>query len=351
MMATRTYLDHAATTPLLPAARAALEQGLAQWANPSSPHAEGRAARSALEAARDRVKAALGWSGEVLFTSGASEALAIALGRAMVERRLVSAVEHDAVLRAAPDATVLPVADGEVDPAALGQALAAPGRALVAVQHTNSETGTMLLPLPHNPLIEQVHAAGGLVLCDAAQLGPGRDLPAGVDMAVISGHKLGAPVGVGALLVRDLAMLAPSGGQELGYRPGTENMPAALALAAALEAGAAAWQTSAEQRLDFKNRLWRTGEIIAEGSRCTHIFALASPRFAARVLLMRLDALGFAVSAGSACASGSLKPSRVLAGFGIAPALAERTIRVSLGWSTTPAELDAFAAAWEAVHA
>jgi cysteine desulfurase len=351
MMATRTYLDHAATTPLLPVARAALEQGLAQWANPSSPHAEGRAARSALEAARDRVKAALVWGGEVLFTSGASEALAIALGRAAVERRLVSAVEHDAVLRAAPEATVLPVADGEVDLAALAQVLAAPGRALVAVQHTNSETGTMLLPLSHNPLIEQVHAAGGLVLCDAAQLGPGRDLPAGVDMAVISGHKLGAPVGVGALLVRDLTMLTPSGGQELGYRPGTENMPAALALAAALEAGAAAWQTSAEQRLAFKNRLWRTGEIIAEGSRCSHIFALVSPRFAARVLLMRLDALGFAVSAGSACASGSLKPSRVLAGFGIAPALSERTIRVSLGWSTTPAELEAFAAAWEAVHA
>ena len=350
-MHTRTYLDHAATTPLLPVARRALEAGLALWANPSSPHAEGRAARAALEDARARVKAALGWGGEVLFTSGASEALAIALSRAQADRVLVSAVEHDAVFRAAPAATVLPMAEGEVDAAALAAELAAPGRALVAVQHTNSETGTILLPLAANPLIDQVHAAGGLVLCDAAQLGPGRALPASVDMAVVSGHKLGAPVGIGALLVRDLAMLAPSGGQELGYRPGTENLPGALALAAALEAGEAEWQTTAEQRFDFKNRLWRTGELIAPGCQASHIFALASPRFAARVLLMRMDASGFAVSAGSACASGSLKPSRVLAGFGIDPALAERTIRISLGWSTTPAELDMFAMAWEAIHA
>jgi cysteine desulfurase len=333
---------------MLPAARTALELGLSLWANPSSPHAEGRAARAALEEARARVKAALDWPGEVLFTSGASEALALALGRATVERRLVSAVEHDAVFRAAPDATVLPVVEGEVDLAALTQAPTASGRALVAVQHTNSETGTYLA---HDATVDAIHAGGGLALCDAAQLGPGRSLPAGVDMAVISGHKLGAPVGIGALLVRDLAMLKPSGGQELGYRPGTENMPGALALAAALEQGEGAWQTSAEQRCDFKSRLLRNGEVVAAGAQCSHILALASPRFAARVLLMRLDALGFAVSAGSACASGSLKPSRVLAGFGIEPALAERTIRVSLGWSTTPADLDAFATAWEAIHA
>ena len=347
-MLPRIYLDHAATTVALPAARAAYDAMLAQWANPSSPHAEGRQARAALEDARARVKAALGWEGEVLFTSGASEALAMALGRAQVARRIGSAVEHDAVWRAAPDAEVLAMAVGEPDAAALAALLARPGRALVAVQHCNSETGTLLLD---GALIDAVHTAGGLVLGDAAQLGPGRSLPPDLDMAVVSGHKLGAPAGVGALLVRDLAMLHPSGGQEFGYRPGTENLPGAVALAVALEQGPGEWRTTAEQRWDFAHRLARTGGVVAPGVQCSHIFALTSPRLAATTLLIRLDAMGFAVSAGSACASGSLKPSRVLAGFGIAPDLAARTIRVSPGWSTTPDELDAFAAAWEAIHA
>src|SRR3990170_536357 len=111
----RIYLDHAATTPLRPEAAEAMREGFERWANPSSPHAEGRAARAGIEDARARVKAALGWEGEVIFTSGASEALAIGLGRAKVERRLVSAVEHDAVFRAAPDADVLPVTGGQID--------------------------------------------------------------------------------------------------------------------------------------------------------------------------------------------------------------------------------------------
>ena len=136
----RIYLDHAATTPLRPEARAAMEEGFRLWANPSSPHAEGRAARRALEDARGRVKAALDWAGEVIFTSGASEAAALALGRAKAERRIVSAVEHDAVFGAAPDAEVLPVAAGRPD----FDAVAGEG-AIVAVQHLNSETGTVLL--------------------------------------------------------------------------------------------------------------------------------------------------------------------------------------------------------------
>ena len=351
MSAPTIYLDHAATTPLLPQAADAMARGFAIWANPSSPHRAGRAARAALEDARARIAAALGWPGEVILTAGASEALAIALGRATVDRRIVSAVEHDAVLRAAPDAAVLPMAGGEPDADALAAALAAPGRAVVAIQHTNSETGTMLLPLLRNATIDRVHAAGGLVLCDASQLGPLRHIPDGVDLAVISGHKIGGPIGIGALLVRDFAMLAPSGGQERGYRQGTENLPGALGLAAALETGADLWATTVEQRQDFKNRLWRSCDVIAPGTQCAHIFALASPRHAANALLIRLDAMGFAVSAGSACSSGSLKPSRVLAGFAIDPGVARRTIRVSLGWSTTPDELDAFADAWQQIHA
>ena len=350
------YLDHAATTPLLPAAAEAMARGFAIWANPSSPHRAGRAARAAIEDARARIAAALGWTGEVILTSGASEALALALRQATVDRRIISAVEHDAVFRAAPDAHVLPMESDQasiraLDPAALEAALGQPGRAIVAIQLINSETGTAFLPVSNNPEIEQIHAAGGLVLCDASQIGFGRSLPRGVDMAVISGHKIGGPIGIGALLVRDFAMLAASGGQERGYRQGTENLPGALGLAAALEAGEAPWRTTRQQRSDFRDRLRSTSDLITAGVQCVHIFALTSDRHSANALLIRVDAMGFGVSAGSACSSGSLKPSRVLAGFGVDPDAARRTIRVSLGWSTTPDELDAFAQAWEQLHA
>ncbi|KPF89905.1 cysteine desulfurase family protein [Novosphingobium sp. AAP93] len=345
------YLDHAATTPLLPAAHEAMLEGFAHWANPSSPHKAGRAARAALEEARARVKAALGWTGEVIFTSGASEALGIALGRAQADRQIVSAVEHDAVFRAAPGADVLPIRDGAPDGEALAALLAAPGRAVVAVQSINSETGTVLMPSVQNVLAEQVRAAGGLLLADCSQSAGKGALP-DADMLVVSAHKLGGPIGVGALLVRDWAMLQPSGGQERGYRHGTENLPGALGLAAALEAGGLeSWQTTAKQRLDFRNALFRHGEVLTPGFQCRHIFAVAAPRMAANAMLIRMDSLGFAISAGSACSSGTLKPSHVLQGFGIDPEVARRTVRVSIGWNTTLADLDAFAAAWAEVNA
>lgn len=345
------YLDHAATTPILPQALAAVEEGLRIWANPSSPHKAGRAARAALEDARARVKAALGWQGEVVFTSGASEALAIALGRAQADRCIVSAVEHDAVFRAAPDARVLPIRGGEPDRAELTALLAMPGRAAVAVQAINSETGTVLMPYVQNSLASQIRAAGGLLVADCSQSAGKAPLP-DADMVVISAHKLGGPVGVGALLVRDWAMLKPSGGQERGYRPGTENLPGALGLAAAIEAGGIeSWQTTAEQRFDFKKALFNHGEVLTPGFQCSHIFAVAAPHLAATAMLIRMDSLGFAISAGSACSSGTLKPSRVLQGFGIETDVARRTVRVSIGWNTTPAELDAFANAWAEVNA
>ncbi len=350
------YLDHAATTPLLPQAREAWLEGAALWANPSSPHKQGRAARAALEDARERVRKALGWQGEVIFTSGASEALALGLGRAKAERRLVSAVEHDAVFRAAPGAEELPMREGEVDPGALaqaltGQGLSGQGRAVVAVQSVNSETGTVLLPYAVNPLVEQVRAAGGLVLADCSQSAGKMALP-DADMVVLSAHKLGGPVGIGALLVRDFAMLEPSGGQERGYRAGTENLPGAMGFAAALEAGGVeAWATTAEQRFDFRNALSRHGEVLQPGVQSSHIFALAAPRLAATAMLIRMDAAGFAISAGSACSSGTLKQSRVLKGFGIDEDLARRTVRVSIGWNTAPEDLDAFAEAWAKANA
>lgn len=311
------------------------------WANPSSPHAEGRKAKAALEDARERVKRALAWEGEVIFTSGASEALAIALGRAKAERRAVSAAEHDAVFRAAPDAAVLPMHEGAVETAALDTVLAGEGRSLVAIQHLNPETGTIVLQ--QAAVGERVRSAGGLLLADCAQSAGKIALP-DCDMAVVSAHKLGGPVGIGALLVRDFALLEPVGGHERGYRPGTENLPAIMGFAAALDF-AGDWRTDAAQRDAFAAEL--AGVRVAPGGeQAAYILALAHPSMSAQALLIRLDAMGFAVSAGSACSSGTLKKSRVLDAFAVADDVAARTIRVSLGWSTTQDELERFAAAW-----
>lgn len=322
----RVYLDHAATSPLRPEARAAIEEGFAIWANPSSPHAEGRKARAALEDARERIKAALGWDGELIFTSGASEALWIALNRAKAKRRIVSAVEHDAVLRAAPDATVF-TGEEPFDPATL-----------LAVQQVNSETGTI------NPVAQMaapLAEAGALLLSDCAQSAGKLALP-DADMLVVSAHKFGGPIGVGALLVRDFNLLEPVGGHERGYRQGTENLPGAMGMAAALEAGA--WASTAEQRAAFAARV--AGQRMTIGEQVDYIYALTHPAMSAQALLIRLDAMGFAVSAGSACSSGTLKKSRVLDAFGVPDDVAARTIRVSLGWSTTPEDLERFAEVW-----
>lgn len=335
-MAERVYLDHAATSPLRPEAKAAMDEGFRLWANPSSPHAEGRKARAALEDARERIKAALGLGQgnknyELIFTSGASEALWIALNRAKAKRRIVSAVEHDAVFRAAPDAATF-----------TGEELLGQGT-LIAVQHCNSETGTIN---PVSDMAATIGEAGALLLSDCAQSAGKLALPA-ADMIVVSAHKFGGPIGIGALLVRDFAMLEPVGGHERGYRQGTENLPGASGMAAALEGGGAeSWATTEAERLAFRDALADAGELIAPGAQASHIIAVAHPSISAQALLIRLDAMGFAVSAGSACSSGTLKKSRVLDAFGVPDDVAARTIRVSLGWNTTPEELERFSAAW-----
>ncbi|MCL9998272.1 MAG: aminotransferase class V-fold PLP-dependent enzyme [Erythrobacter sp.] len=327
-----------------------MEEGFALWANPSSPHAEGRKAHAALEDARERIKRMLGWEGELIFTSGASEALWIALNRAKAGRRIVSAVEHDAVFRAAPDATVIPIPHfgAEPDREALATALGE-GGAIFALQSLNSETGTQMLGARaehSHELVRQVRAAGGVLLADCSQSAGKMPLP-DADMIVVSAHKFGGPIGVGALLVRDFNLLEPSGGHERGYRQGTENLPGALGLAAALEAGGMdSWATDEAERLDFRQTVWAAAEAIAVGPQCSHIIAVAHPTISAQALLIRLDAMGFAVSAGSACSSGTLKKSRVLDAFGVPDDVAARTIRVSLGWNTTPEELERFSEAW-----
>lgn len=299
------------------------------WANPSSPHAEGRKAKQALEDARARVKAALNWSGEVIFTSGASESLWIALNRAKATRRIVSAVEHDAVFRAAPDAEIS--SDESTFDAAT----------LLAVQHVNSETGVIN---PVSQMTETIKPAGAVLLSDCAQSAAKLELP-DADMLVVSAHKLGGPIGIGALLVRDWALLEPMGGHERGYRQGTENMPAALGFASALEADD--WATRPEERAGFAKELG--DDLLTFGDQTDYIFALSHPSISAQALLIRLDAMGIAVSAGSACSSGTLKKSRVLDAFGVSDEEAARTIRVSLGWNTTSGELDRFLAAWKSL--
>ncbi len=325
----RIYLDHAATSPLRPEAQAAMEEGSRLWANPSSPHAEGRKARAALEDARERIKASLGWDGELIFTSGASESLWIALNRAKVDRRIVSAVEHDAVFRAALDAEVFDEDDALND------------QSILAVQHVNSETG---VTNPVTQMVETIKATGAITLSDCAQSAGKLDLPT-ADMLVVSAHKFGGPIGIGALLVSDFNLLEPMGGHERGYRQGTENLPAAMGMAAALEAGD--WQTSRSDRAEFAAQI--TEQRLSIGEQVDYIIALTHPSISAQALLIRLDAMGFAVSAGSACSSGTLKKSRVLDAFGVPDDVASRTIRVSIGWNTTPEDLEQFAEAWKSL--
>lgn len=338
MTASPLYLDHAATTPLLPAARDAMLEGFAIWANPSSPHAPGRKARAALEEARARVKAALHWQGEVVFTSGASEALALAIGACVKPLMAVSAVEHDAVLRHAGQAARIGVDGlGIVD----ADMCAIPG--LAAVQQANSETG-VLQPLERVAAV--VHEAGGLLLADCAQTAGKMALPSGADLIALSAHKFGGPIGIGALLVRDWALLRPTGGQERGYRGGTENLPGALAMAAALEAGGD-WLDQAVTLRDLLDEAVAAagGEsLCADTARVPTVASYRMPGKSARAQLIRFDGMGIAVSAGSACSSGSLKTSHVLAAMGYPHP--DEVIRVSIGRETSHAEIERFIAAW-----
>ncbi len=339
----RIYLDHAATTPILPAARDAMEHGFRLWANPSSPHAEGRAARAALEDARTRVKVAMGWEGELVFTSGASEALALAVSRCAKPLKGVSAVEHDSVLRLSGD-----VRRHDVDPVTglVGSGWDTAG-GLVAVQHANNETGVIQ---PLTRVAADVRAQGGWLLADCAQSAGKLDLP-DADLIAISAHKFGGPIGIGALLLRDWAMLQPTGGQERGYRPGTENLPGALAMAAALEAGRAWLGEVAELRARLERGIEAAGGVVVARAapRIPTIGAYRMPGKSANAQLIRFDAIGFAVSAGSACSSGSLKPSHVLAAM--RQEGAGEVIRVSIGRETTETDIERFLAAWQEIVA
>jgi cysteine desulfurase len=340
MKPNRIYLDHAATTPVLPGVREAMAEALARWANPSSPHGEGRAARAALEDARARIGKALDWHGDILFTSGASEAIALALAGFDA---VASAVEHDAVLNAVGEEARLAVdANGIVQ---LGSI--ALGRRY-AIQQVNNETGVI------QPLAElgaAIREGGGLLVADCSQ-GAGKLPLPNADIVIVSAHKLGGPPGLGALLTRDLGWLKPTGGQERGYRRGTENMPAVIGFAAALEAGFD-WLDEAERlRLKLDEAIEALGgEVVAKTApRLATIGSYRMPGISSSSQLISFDLAGIAVSAGSACSSGTLKASHVLGAMGWDATAAAEVVRVSFGPQTSEADVDRFVAAWRAIR-
>lgn len=322
------------------------------WANPSSVHGAGRAAAARLDDARRAVAAAFDVAPRrVVFTGGGTEALGLALGQGS-GRVFVSAVEHDAVRAQARGAAVIPVDDdGVVRLDALAEMLAGVERPRVAVMHANNETGVIQ---PVADVARLVAARGGTLLVDAVQSAGKLPLPE-ADYVAVSAHKLGGPPGVGALIVRDeVAALVRGGGQERGQRAGTENLPGIAAFAAALTARTAddGWHHRAH---DLRDRL--EGQLPQAvihgrgGPRLGTISCLGLPGVAAMTQLMTLDLAGFAVSAGAACSSGKVRTSHVLGAMGVDPVAAGEAIRVSLGWTTTAAEIDAFAAAWRTMAA
>lgn len=333
-----------------------MEEGFRLWANPSSPHAEGRKARALLEDARERIKAALGWEGELIFTSGASEAAALALGRDNPERLLTfgAAFEHDAIFDHV-DYLNRTSHGGAFDLEHLEQHLQnVQWRedqglwAIVSVQMVNSETGNRQDPTSAADLVKE---RGAMLLVDAAQAAGKFTLPL-CDAAILSAHKFGGPIGMGALLVRSFGLVVPSGGQERGYRRGTENLPGALAMAAALEACGDPYldRVVLEPLVELAEECRKVGGFWLSdhlSDPTPYIRAVAMPNLSAAAQVMRFDMAGISVSQGSACSSGTMKVSRVLTeALGVEREVAERTIRISFGWNTTRAEVERFCEVW-----
>ena len=345
------YLDYQATTPLAPEAREAMLPWLGGpesmgFANPHSPHRPGRAAAAAVEAAREQVAGLFPSGGRVIFTSGATEALNLAILGSGAKRLAVAATEHAAVLDTARFADremlLLPVdRDGLVDPS-----VALPdGVDMVAVMQINNEIGTFQ---PVSALAARANAAGALFLCDAVQ-GAGKLAPPAADLIAISAHKLHGPKGIGALWVRDGVELSPivhGGGQEQGLRSGTLS-PALCAGFGAAAALAIACRESDGQHVD---KLWKTlraalpGWVLngSEGARWQGNLNLRKDGL--DVARLMSDCRNIAFSAGSACASGSGRPSHVLRALGLSDAQAKSSIRLGFGRYTTEADVSEAAA-------
>ena len=355
------YLDHAATTPMRSEAVEAMLPFLTdRFGNPSGSHAVAREARKALDEAREGVAECLGARpGEVVFTAGGTEADNLAIiGRHTVRPGAVvcTAVEHHAVLHACgalPDARIAPVqGDGVVDLEALAASLD-PGVSVVSVMLANNEVGTVQ-PLVEVAEVVRAAAPDAVLHTDAVQAFPWLDVAAlasEADLVAVSAHKFGGPKGVGALVVRDGVTVAPiihGGGQEHDRRSGTYNVAGIVGMAAAMQATVAARaQTVARVRI-LRDRL-ADGLLAAvrataeTGDRTTKIAGNCHLSFAgmeSEALLVLLDGAGVCASAGSACTSGAVEPSHVLTAMGVPPERAMGALRLSLGVTTTEADVD-----------
>jgi cysteine desulfurase len=356
------YFDWNATAPLRPEARAAVLSALDATGNPSSVHAAGRAARRLIEDARDKVAALVGASPrEVVFTSGGTEANALALSPQLGETLLVSAIEHPSVRSGGRFAAVeeVPVtAQGVADLVALEALLKGRTRPLVSLMLANNETGAIQ---PVAGAAALVHAAGGLIHVDAVQ-GPGRiacDFKAlGADLMTLSSHKLGGPQGTGALIVRDGVVLDAAirgGGQERSLRAGTENVAGIVGFGAAAEAARLGTAAEAAQMAGLRDKLEAGIKAVAPGAvffgaeaaRLPNTTLFSVKGMKAETAVIAFDLEGIAVSSGAACSSGKVAPSHVLAAMGVDPGLSRGAIRVSLGYSTTDEHVGTILKAWE----
>ena len=363
-MSERAYFDWNATSPLRQEARAAMVTALALTGNASSVHVEGRAARRLIEQAREQVAGLAGAQPKnVTFTSGATEANMLALTpavetggkKALRDKLFVSAIEHPSVRsggRFPADAVEeLPVTgDGVLDLHALRSAIARAERPLISVMLANNETGVLQ---PIRQIADIVHTVNGVLHVDAVQ-GPGRincrigEL--GADLTSLSAHKLGGPQGAGALISRgDIHIAEPlikGGGQERGLRAGTENVAAIAGFGAAAAVAASLADVShmaaLRDRLEAGLKAAMPEAVIFGQSalRLPNTTLFAVPGMKAETAIISFDLNGIAVSSGSACSSGKVQASHVLAAMGVEPALAQGAVRVSLGWSTTESDIN-----------
>ncbi len=340
-MTERVYLDWNATTPLRPEARAAMAVAMDIVGNPSSVHAEGRAAKAVIERARGQVAQALGADGaEIVFTSGATEAASMACaGRGLQ----CAAVEHEAVLAWCEPS--LPVDRNGL------ATVTDPGR--TALQLANSETGVIQTIPPGLAVSDLTQAFGKLPIAFNWL---------GCEMGLISAHKLGGPKGVGALVAGrgvDVAAQILGGGQEMGRRAGTENLIGiagfgAAAAAAARDLAAGLWDDVAQIRNILETALSSFGfETISVGNaaeRLPNTLSVIAPGWKGESQVMAMDLAGFAISAGSACSSGKVRASKVLRAMGYDDGQAGQAIRLSLGPGVTEAQVLRFAETWAVAY-
>jgi cysteine desulfurase len=369
-MPDRVYLDWNATTPLRSEARAAMAAAWDLLGNPSSVHAEGRHARRMVEEARSAVARAVGaLPRNVVFTSGGTEANALALTPGLrsasgqpVERLVVSAIEHASVLSGGrfPAEAISKVgvtSSGVVDLDHLRVLLDSGPPALVSVMAANNETGAVQ---PIAEVAEMAHAKGSLLHVDAIQAFgkiPFDIKSIGADIAALSAHKAGGPKGVGAVVLAEglvgFEPLLRGGGQELGRRAGTENVAGIAGFGTVVKVAVRSREQDAARIVALRNRLesglrQTPGVLVfsADTPRLPNTTLFTVPGLKAETAVIGFDLEGIAVSSGSACSSGKVQPSHVLQAMGFGPRLAQGAVRLSLGWSTSEADIDCCLKAW-----